>query len=351
MSADVGIVAMSARTPVGLTAESAAAAVRCRISRQGKHPYFVGPTGEGIRSAIDARLHLDAQGVTRLTGLAGYALKQLANRLPDAAWRDGLRVAVLLATPEHRPGFGPREEAELLRNLERQAPLPVEIRVAERGHAGALHALGLAVERIKAGKSDLCLVGGVDSYFHADTVDWLVAQGQIGERSPFAPGEGSCFLALASRALREDTRLAALALVRATHSAKETSLIRTDDVNLARGLTTAIAQAAAGLRLPDEAVDDIWCDLNGERYRTDEWSYALLRLSHVFRQEHGKPTTYTTAADSWGDMGAASGALLSMLAVRSWQRSYASGPRALVFAGSERGLRAIAILEQAGRPA
>ncbi len=164
-------------------------------------------------------------------------------------------------------------------------------------------------------------------------------------RSPFAPGEGACLLAMMSSRLSTTARMPALAWLRGAHSAQESALIKTDDINQAKALTAVVDQAAANLRLPEEAVDEVWCDLNGERYRTDEWSYVLQRSPHVFRQEHGKAVTYQMASDCWGDMGAASGALLTMLAVQSWRRTYARGARALVFSGSEGGLRSAVVLE------
>ena len=352
MATGATIVGMSARTPVGLTPESSAAAVRAHLSRVQIHPYFVGAGGAGIRAGLDPLLDPNVQGVERLTTMATYSLLQLAERLPSDVWggRTHAPTPVLLGTPEHRPGFDASHEARLLSQLRAgTAPFPLTFEVVQRGNAGALHALGVAAQRIASGQNDLCLVGGVDSFFDADTIEWLIEQKQIAtddERSPFAPGEGACFLALMSSALRGRTRARSMGQLVAVHSALESSLIRTDDVNLARGLTAAISGAAARLASPSEVVDDIWCDLNGDRYRTDELSCIFLRLPHVFRQEHGKPTSYQTPAQSWGDMGAATGALLTMLALQAWARNYARGPRTLVLSGSENGLRSAAILSR-----
>jgi 3-oxoacyl-[acyl-carrier-protein] synthase-1 len=97
------------------------------------------------------------------------------------------------------------------------------------------------------------------------------------------------------------------------------------------------------LRLPAEAVDDVYGDINGERYRTDEWGFAVLRTNHALRSVQSEVPT-----QCWGDVGAASGALGCMLAVRAWARGYAKGTRALVWAGSDGGLRSAVVLEEAG---
>jgi 3-oxoacyl-[acyl-carrier-protein] synthase-1 len=356
MSFGVAIVAGAARTPLGLALAGSAAAVRARISRIAEHPFMVDAQGEPVRGAIDALLPPQLQGGERLLALAAAALDDLLQGLPqELTGRSALPV--LLAVPQHRPGFSADDEARLLAQLAQRyasgAARPLALRVPERGHAGALYGIGLACEWISAGKMDLCLVGGVDSYFQADTIDWLIEEDQLAmanRRTGFHPGEGAGFVLLAGeRWLQSQPALRAAALVRGHQSALETALIKTDAVNQAKAMTQAIQGAARGLR-DGEAVDQTWCDLNGERYRTDEWSYVLLRSPQVFRQRHGQPTRYTTTADLWGDAGAASGALMAGLALRSWARGYAEGPFSLAFGGSEGGLRSAVVLERPGAP-
>jgi 3-oxoacyl-[acyl-carrier-protein] synthase I len=349
MRHEVVIVAVGARTPLGLCMASSAAAVRARISRIADHPYMVDIKGDPVRGAIDALIDPGIQGLPRLVALATGAFEDLTNQLPEEIRLRASNTTVLLATPEHRPGFTPEDEHRLLQELRRHTDHAVAWQIGERGHAGALHAIGIAAEWITSGKLDFCIAGGVDSYFDAETIDWLTAQNQLAgasSRTGFFPGEGSCFIALASRRYANaNPGMRALAIVRGCYSTMENSLIKTDEINLARALTSAVDEAAKSL-YAGEAIDDIWCDLNGERYRTDEWSYVLLRSPHVFRQIHGQATTYQIAADVWGDMGAASGALIAGLAVRSWERGYAGGPFALTFSGSEAGLRTAVVLQR-----
>ena len=147
-------------------------------------------------------------------------------------------------------------------------------------------------------------------------------------------------MALASDAARRQLRLPSLGSIAGAGAALERKLIKTDDVNLGEALSEAVRSAARELRLPTEGVDATYCDINGERYRSEEWGFVLLKVPQVFRD-----TSYVAPADCWGDVGAASGPLLCTLAVQSWKRGYAAGPRALVFAGSENGLRGAVVLE------
>jgi 3-oxoacyl-[acyl-carrier-protein] synthase I len=107
-------------------------------------------------------------------------------------------------------------------------------------------------------------------------------------------------------------------------------------------LTEAVHGATASLAGPNERVDDVYCDLNGERYRSEEWGLTLLRSAERFVDG----TRTTTATGSWGDMGAASGALSCVLAARAWARDYAAGPLALVWGSSMNGLRSAVLLER-----
>jgi 3-oxoacyl-[acyl-carrier-protein] synthase-1 len=132
-----------------------------------------------------------------------------------------------------------------------------------------------------------------------------------------------------------------LATVSRIGTAVETRLIKTDDEILGEGLSAAIAQVVSDRQLPAEAVDAIFCDINGERYRTDEWGFAVLRLGRALRA-----SGYDAPSDCWGDVGAATAALGCVLAAQSWVRGYAKGPRALIWAGSESGLRGAALLER-----
>ena len=189
---------------------------------------------------------------------------------------------------------------------------------------------------------DLCIVGGADSYFDPATILWLQRNGQlVMDEVPvgFPPGEGAGFVALASTNGLRSLRLAPLATVAGTGTAHETRLIKTDSVNLGAGLKSAVRGATTAV---SEPVDMVFCDINGERYRSEEWAFVALALTSTCRDATG----FELPSSCWGDVGAASGALFTSLAVGAWQRGYARGPRALLWTGSEKGLRAAAVLQQ-----
>ena len=62
----VCIIGIGARTPVGLTAPAAAAAVRASISGIVDHPYMVDKAGEKMSVAMDPELPTELNGLDRL---------------------------------------------------------------------------------------------------------------------------------------------------------------------------------------------------------------------------------------------------------------------------------------------
>jgi 3-oxoacyl-[acyl-carrier-protein] synthase-1 len=91
---------------------------------------------------------------------------------------------------------------------------------------------------------------------------------------------------------------------------------------------------------PSDPVDRIICDMNGERYRANEYGFAVLRNPGRFKDA----ADFETPADCWGDVGAASGPLFVSLVTEAEARGYSKGPLSLIWASSENGTRAAALL-------
>jgi 3-oxoacyl-[acyl-carrier-protein] synthase I len=333
MPARVSIVATGARTPVGLHSASAAAAVRAGISRLAEHPFMIDQAGDPMPAAMDSILDPTLFGVQRFIELAKSALEEVtASRIS---------APLYLGLPEIRPGFTERDADAIGSAMQRS-----NVYNFVEGHAAGLAAIQAATTRIQKGEAEACLVGGVESYFHPDTMEWLDANRQLTgsvSRSGFNPGEGAGFCLLMSESAAYRRGLRPLAFVSSASSARETKLIKTADTCLGEGLTSVVREATRHLEPPHEAVTDIFCDMNGERYRAEEWGFVCLRLP----LQMADPTAYISPADCWGDMGAASGPLFAILACQAIARGYANGPRTLLWASSEGGLRSAVLLESA----
>ena len=231
-------------------------------------------------------------------------------------------------------------------NLARLEGLPVqilEVNVFNDGHAAGLLALATATTQIREGAYDVCLVGGVESYLNPETMNWLDANRQLTgpiSRSGFVPGEGAGFCLLMSNDFSARRRFHSMAGVHSVEVGRETKLIKTSDLCLGEALTTTVLSAVVGSG-PTETIKTVICDINSERYRTEEWAFVCLRLPQCFED----PTAYLSPADCWGDLGAASGPLFAMLSCQAIARGYAAGKRTLIWASSEGGLRAAATLD------
>jgi len=344
MSTSLEIVAVGARTPVGYTAEGSAAAVRAGISRYAEFP-FADAQGEPVVIASDGLLDPNLEGRERLLPLLEGVLDEVEVKLgPEALQRS--RLSVLLSFPEMRPGFSEEDEGWLVNAVEaryRGKCFDASVVLAGRGHAGALRAVEQAQRECTDGRDHLFLVAGADSYHHTETFLWLERArrfAQPGVRGGFTPGEGAACLALMRAGQRRRLGLRGLAVVRGARTARESQLRDSSTGSFGVGMTQAVEGAVMGLGLPHEGVDDLYTDINGERYRSEEWGFVELRTPSVW-----KSTGYNAPSNCWGDVGAASGALGAVLAVRAFERRYARGPRAMIVAGSDGGLRGAMLLQ------
>lgn len=345
MTQDIHIVAVGARTPLGFNADSSIAAVRAGISGVGEHPFIVDQKIEPVRMALDYALVPELMGPQRLIALAETALEEICNKLKPV-WANYRKIPLYLGLPEERPGWT-GENKQVVRDGLRSQPMPVEFDPFELypyGHASGLIAVDAACEQIRTGRADICIVAGVDSYHDLQTLEWLDDNKQLAtsyHRGAFFPGEGSGAVAVASDAALRKFTLESLAVIRGIGMSTEAKKIKTDSICLGEGLTECIKKAVMPLRLPQEAVEGIIGDINGERYRSEEWGFVLLRLPDAMVD----PTDYDLPASCWGDMGAASGPLFLTLAVTAAQRNWAKGKRYLIWNSSEGGQRAAAVLE------
>lgn len=342
-------VCLGASTPVGRCAWSSAAAVRGGISGFGQHPYMIDTAGEPMRVARAPWLDIGVTGVDRFEALLFPAIDQALEPIlarPQVA----LNIAIALGLPAPRPGLPEDLPKELIRRCARKhsgtfraaASFPV-------GHAGGLIALDAAARKLAKGELDACVVAGVDSYIEPETLEWLEASDQLHGAGPlnnawgFIPGEAAgSVLLMGGEAIRR-LQLEPLAQVLGVGTGFEPKRIKTEAVCIGEGLTETFRIALANL--PDGArVTDVYCDMNGEPYRADEYGFTCLRTKEAF----AAVSEFVAPADCWGDVAAAGGPLHVGLAVVAGAKSYANGAHAFVWASSEGGERGAAMLSVRG---
>lgn len=344
---EIAILGVGARTPLGYDRESSAAAVRAGISVIEEHPFMIDRFGMPMKVTRDAALPPDLFGPDRLLALAEPAAR--AGLAPLAGVEGAGPVAVVFSTGEARPGQEAGTDAELagrLRGALQGAARLDPVGHSMSGHAGGILAFEAARRLLAEGRAEFVLAGGVDSYLCPDTLEWLDETEQLHSDENiygFCPGEAAGFVLLARAEAARRLGLAPALWLLSAGTAREDNLIKTDDICLGEGLAAAFTAAATPLQ-EGEAVDRILCDMNGERYRGNEYGFAALRVPGLFRDA----ADFEAPADCWGDVGAASAPLHAALVAEAGARGYAPGPLSLLWAGSEAGLRGAAILRGPG---
>lgn len=341
----VFVAALGASTPLGRDAWASAAAVRAGISAFVEHPYMIDSAGVPMRVAVAPWLDPALGGSERFQALLFPAIKQALAPLEAHVGRS-LRVALSLGLPAPRPGLDA--------NLERALALAMRDHFPGRfaalasfpvGHAGGLLALDAALVSLARSAFDVCVVAGVDSYIEPETLEWLETQEQLHSAGTlnnawgFIPGEAAGALLLVRRETAEQLGLTSLARVLGVGKATEANRIKTATVCIGEGLTTAFRSALVHLP-PGHTISDVYCDMNGEPYRADEYGFCALRTKEAFEAV----SEFVAPADCWGDVAAAGGPLHVMLAAVAGAKSYAKGALAMAWSSAEGGERCAALL-------
>ncbi len=342
------IIGMGATTAVGQGAWASAAAVRAGITGFTQHPYMIDTAGEPMRAAIAPWIGIDMRGIDRLEALLVPAIDEAISVTPQPPVNAG-RWAIALALPSARPGLPENIGSALIERVKRRYGNVFGAAAAfEAGHAAGLLALQAACARLNHGTLDACVVAGVESWIEPETLEWLESCDQLHGAGPlnnawgFIPGEAGAALLLVRADLAHKLRQPVLAGVLAVGVANEPKRMKTESVCIGEGLTEAFRGALASL--PSGAlVSDIYCDMNGEPYRADEFGFTALRTKEHFESA----SDFVAPADCWGDVSAAGSLLHSVLASASAHKGYAKGPFAFVWASAEGGERAAALLARA----
>lgn len=335
------VLSFGACTAIGETASASLAAARAGQCGFHEHPFMTDTAGEPMRVARVRRLPCGLQGADRYMALLRPALDQALAVLPP-----GCPVPLALALPPPRPGRPQTLARQMLDCIERHDGGRLQpIACFESGHAAALQALATVCDGLGQGRFGWCLVAGVDSYLAPETLEWLEAQEQLHGGGPqnnpwgFIPGEAAAVMLVVNVDLRARSPAPVHAEVLTVGLGQESRLIRTDTVCTGEGLTHAFRQALQALP-PGGRVDNVFCDMNGEPYRADEYGFAALRTREHFQD----PTAFVAPADCWGDVGAAGAVLHIGMAAHCCARGYGGGPLSLVWASSEGGERGAALI-------
>ena len=319
----------AACTAVGLTAPSAAAAVRCSISGFAEYAFANDLTSKPAIVSSPPGVAAITDPAEAMTEMSIAVLAQLSNVES---------MPIVLALPEDRPGLGPDLTARVTEALAARFPSCRITLAGGKGHAGVGVALQRATSFLDRNPGLVVAVVGVDSYLHRDTIGWLDTNRQLHATYNawgFIPGAAAGACLLCHPKLARTRSAPPLGVIEAFSVDREEVPIKTDGVCLGRAMTRIVSVLLEG-QSEGAVFDMLHCDQNGEAYRADELGFMLARLARRFHDT----SDFSTPADCWGDVGAASLPLYIALATEAAARDYSKGPVSLLLAGSESGLRA-----------
>jgi 3-oxoacyl-[acyl-carrier-protein] synthase-1 len=347
----LAITGIGAVTAIGSSAGESAASARAGLMGFGEYPYQPIPLDgakDDDRPLLAARvgdIDPDLDGPSRVLELAALVHADL---LRDAELHpEDLRGAALLVSLP--AGDAAAADWSLGRDFvsafgRRTGLVSDHVRVVESGAAGMLELCGEAARLLASRAVKRCVLLGADSYLAEGRLKVLDAAYRI--KTPrnvdgFIPGEAATAVLVETpeRAAKNETVVDAV--IAASGSGSEPETFSSDKQSTAIGLTAALRAVLPGRdRMSGGAY--VLCDLNGESYRAVEWGLAAVRLGDAL----GGVKRIVHPANGWGDIGAATGGGLLVLAAASFRRGYAPLDEAIVFAGTDGALRAAVRVER-----
>ncbi|MCI0640688.1 MAG: hypothetical protein L0Y72_04425 [Gemmataceae bacterium] len=352
----LAITSLGMITSIGRCAPSTCASQRAGIVRPQQLEYFqlVDEETQTLTPLIGHPIHGYTDGFAGIglwLRLAAGCIKDLVSygRLPapgdTAFWQRTGLVAVTPNLDPHRLDFLDELEADFLKEayLKRlvtllELPLiPQYLHAVSTGHAGTTAAIKMADETMTQSGLERVIVLACDSYLDRSSLGWLGEHDRLKcDTNPIglAPGEAGACLLIESESSCKRRSARAEAVLRSASVGQEPNHLFSGEINHGSALASSITQALSESAWPLPFSGDILTDLNGEAWRANELGNALVRLRDEIDSDK---SNIVTPATSFGDVGAASGAISVCLAVRSFVRRYSASNNALVLSSSESG--------------
>lgn len=325
------IVGVGARTHAGLTPLQVTLAARAGKMRS-HESHMIDKRGEPMAMCRAPWIADNVFGWDRYVALASSSLAMAAH-----PWLASQRlrtqtpapIPMVLATPPRsREDYDPRVAKDLLGKLADDSGVPIDLAKSTivpqcRGGGVAAYAQALTL----LAQSEAVIVGGVDSYFHPDVLEALdtgFRLHSLDAENGFIPGEAAAFTVLARRGSVSGMHLYGQILGASVRA--EPRPYGNEEPCHALGMTAAIKEAVHAVGVTSRRVPWALTDVANERHRVDEWQLAFGRCFRVFTPDvvHDQPLLKT------GDVGAASAALLLVMACVRWQIGAAVGDAVLI---------------------
>lgn len=333
-------------TSVGITARQSLNSIHAGISRKSTMPglYYTLPEDSNFDEAtelvaaplsfLDSRRKDFPEPSQWLAFIGEKAFSDLTENT-DFDDEEDQKTGLFVSLPSMLIKDDPAEKDRFITHFHNHIEkdiFPIEHYCFE-GHTGVFTMMEKARDALTKGTINRAIVGGVESCLFKDWLIDLDKDYKLKSRRAmdgYIPGEAAAFLWLKK--------------VPEKHIKQMNDKNMTFTIDAIRLMENSIKSAPASALsdvisrcLPhEEKPKVIYGDLNGQSKRMDEWGYVQTRLG----ERLGNPLVLRHPADTLGDMGAAAGAVLSVIAMDELQNKYKNHDSALIFTASEHGCRA-----------
>jgi 3-oxoacyl-[acyl-carrier-protein] synthase-1 len=242
------------------------------------------------------------------------------------------------ATASSQSSLGP----ELCQRLLALADMPLlESNCAsiEADQAGFAAAVSQVAKSLRTGRLHRCLVGGIDSLLTEEALEALASAGRLKTSTKpdgLQPGEAASFVLLERFDAAQARQANVLAAVTGVSLSGDTELLQVNATPDGTALSNSVAEVlVSGGPAHGDVV--LASDHNGEERRARELGNACVRLYKRFPMLAAAAQWYPAA--SFGDTGAASGAVAACMISRAFARRHSGLSTAIVLLSSDGGRR------------
>lgn len=307
-------------TPVGINSAMTASSVKAGINVYQQSDYINKKdkpmTTAWVPDDALPELHEDLQWIglkgdeKRLIQLSSAALSELQPLLPKKT-----SITLFLAGPENIPARPKPITQNIINHIHKQSGVPFDLsssRYLENGRAGVIEAIDLAFEYMSMTEKNCVLVGGVDTYCNTGLISRLDIEDRIlalNITDGFALGEAAGFLLLT-----KDPHHSFLPVSLSLPGlAEEEGHRYSNEPYRGDGLASAVTSA---IELSNGAkISHLYSSMNGESFSVKEFGVSSIRNSECFSDGY----QVTHPADCYGDIGAATGAVLVALSAMNFK--------------------------------
>ena len=346
----LAITAANCITPVGLTAAQTAASVRAGICRFVIHDDYHDRSGKPITVAKIQGIRDEVSDVIeRMRDIAEICLDDLTAEYLSSLCEGqspARQINFFLGVSSRQrrgPDFGNSNMIVLQHVVQELYGNHVKA-IISQGNASFHHAVSESAKVIQSTPDALCIIGCVDSLIANSILNWLDGDGRLkssghGRQHALIASEAACFVVIEDLEQARRAGRPILARISTLGLAEERQPRSSEQTGSGKGLTEACRMAMEPLK--EVPIFNILGDLNGEDTRAEEWDTVQLRC---FPKDRAAPFL-RAPAESYGDIGAASGGALACITTQGFQRNWLNSP-AMIFCSDDFGPCGAVVLEK-----